>query len=71
MANSMNSPKTTESILEDTKISIRIKLSALWATVMFCYIEGDFATFFPPVGYIRQSLAGKMGPFKTTQLALI
>jgi hypothetical protein len=58
-------------MLEDAKINIRIKLSALWATVMFCYIEGDFATFFPPGGYIQQSLAGKMGPFRTTQLTLL
>jgi hypothetical protein len=58
-------------MLEDMKIGTRIKLSALWVTVMLCYIEGDFATFFPPGGYIQQSLAGKMGPFQTTQLTLL
>jgi uncharacterized protein DUF6326 len=71
MENKMNSPKKIERILEDVKISTRIKLSALWATVMFCYIEGDFTSFFPPGGYIQQSLAGKMGPFQTTQLTLL
>jgi hypothetical protein len=63
-------PKKTEMILVDTKINTRIKLLALWITVMLCYIEGDFASFFPPGGYIQQSLAGKMGPFPTTQLTL-
>jgi len=57
--------------LEDAKVSIRIKLSALWVAVMLCYIEGDFTSFFPPGGYIQQSLAGKMGPFHTTQLTLL
>jgi glucan phosphoethanolaminetransferase (alkaline phosphatase superfamily) len=71
MANSMNSPKKTERTLEDAKISTRTKLSALWIAVMFCYIEGDFTSFFPPGGYIQQSLAGKMGPFPTTQLTLL
>jgi len=67
----MSSPKKTGRILEDTKISTRIKLSALWTSVMLCYLEGDFASFFPPGGYIQQSLAGKMGPFRTTQLSLL
>jgi Family of unknown function (DUF6326) len=71
MAISTDSPKKTERMLEDAKINTRIKLSALWVAVMFCYIEGDFTSFFPPGGYIQQSLAGKMGPFKTTQLTLL
>jgi hypothetical protein len=71
VANSVNSPKKTERMLEDAKISTRIKLSALWVAVMFCYIEGDFTSFFPPGGYIQQSLAGKMGPFPTTQITLL
>jgi len=57
--------------LADTKISTRIKLSVLWVVVMLCYIEGDFTSFFPPGGYIQQSLAGKMGPFPTTQITLL
>jgi Family of unknown function (DUF6326) len=71
MAISTDSPKKTERKLEDAKISTRTKLSVLWVVVMLCYIEGDFTTFFPPGGYIQQSLAGKMGPFKTTQLTLL
>jgi len=67
----MDRPKKTVSLLEDKKVNTRIKLSALWVAVMLCYIEGDFTSFFPPGGYIQQSLAGKMGPFPTTQLTLL
>lgn len=31
----MNSETETATILEDIKINVKIKLSALWATVMF------------------------------------
>ena len=67
----MDRPKKTVSLLEDKKVNTRIKLSALWVALMLCYIEGDFTSFFPPGGYIQQSLAGKMGPFPTTQLTLL
>src|SRR5476651_1845657 len=67
----MDPAKKTVSALEDHKVNTRIKLSALWVAVMLCYIEGDFTSFFPPGGYIQQSLAGKMGPFPTTQLTLL
>lgn len=34
--------------LEDFKINIRIQLSALWTTVMFCYIYGDYFELYVP-----------------------
>lgn len=34
--------------LEDFKVNIRIKLSALWTTVMFCYIYGDYFELYVP-----------------------
>lgn len=34
--------------LEDSKINIRIKLSALWTAVMFCYIYGDYFELYVP-----------------------
>jgi Family of unknown function (DUF6326) len=57
--------------LVDGKMPTRIKLSGLWVATALCYIEGDFTTFFPPGGYIQQSLAGRMGPFRTSQLTLL
>jgi hypothetical protein len=65
------SPKKATRVLEDVRISTKMKLAVLWTVVMFCYVEGDFTTFFPPGGYIQQSLAGKMGPFPVTQLTLL
>lgn len=34
--------------LDDFKINVRIKLSALWTTVMFCYIYGDYFELYVP-----------------------
>ncbi len=38
--------KTTE--FEDFKINIKFKLSALWASVTFCYIYGDYFELYVP-----------------------
>ncbi len=67
----MNSNKKTARILEDVKINVKIKLSALWVTVMLCYIYGDIVTFYMP-GLIEEIIAGKMGPLgPTTQVLLL
>ncbi|GAB4454160.1 MAG: hypothetical protein Fur0028_09630 [Bacteroidales bacterium] len=34
--------------LENFKINIRLKLSALWTSVMFCYIYGDYFELYVP-----------------------
>jgi Family of unknown function (DUF6326) len=34
--------------LEDYKVSIRIKISALWTAIMFCYIYGDYFELYVP-----------------------
>ncbi len=34
--------------LEDFKVHVRIKLSALWTAVMFCYIYGDYFELYVP-----------------------
>lgn len=34
--------------LEDFKINIKIKLSALWTSLMFCYIYGDYFELYVP-----------------------
>lgn len=33
---------------EDFKINIKIKLSAFWTSVMFCYIYGDYFSLYVP-----------------------
>jgi hypothetical protein len=66
----MNSEKKTATILEDVKINIKIKLSALWATVMFIYLYVDVFGFFKP-GIIEDVIAGKVWKFQITQVWLL
>ena len=66
----MNSEKKTATILEDVKINIKIKLSALWATVMFIYLYVDVFGFFKP-GVIEDAIAGKVWTFQITQVWLL
>ncbi|MBT32595.1 MAG: hypothetical protein CMO01_23280 [Thalassobius sp.] len=35
-------------ILEDYKINVKLKLSALWISLMFCYIYGDYFELYVP-----------------------
>jgi hypothetical protein len=57
----INMPKKTDDAFEDLKINVKIKLSALWAAVMFCYVYGDYFGLYTP-GTVQQMSAGKMGP---------
>ncbi len=34
--------------LDEIKVHVRFKLSALWAAVMFCYVYGDYFSFYVP-----------------------
>jgi len=61
----MNTNKMTTE-MEDVKINVKIKLSALWAAVMFLYVYADIKAFFKP-GIIEGLIAGKVGDFQITQ----
>ncbi len=56
--------------LLDTPVHVRIKLSALWASVMFCYVYGDFFGLFKP-GKLAAMLAGNTPLGETTQGILL
>ncbi|WP_130619811.1 DUF6326 family protein [Dyella amyloliquefaciens] len=57
--------------LEDIKVPVRLKLSALWASLMFCYIYGDYFGLYQP-GNLQDMLKGQMGPLgPTTQGVLL
>jgi hypothetical protein len=62
----MKSSKKTMKVFEDVKINVKIKLSILWATLMFIYIYVDIFRFFQP-GEIQNILAGKVWEFNITQ----
>ncbi len=60
----------TKTDLQDFKINVKIKLSALWVSVMFCYIYGDFFTLYVP-GQIESLMNGQSGVGPTTPLKLL
>jgi len=66
----LKNPKKTATILEDPKINVKIKLSALWVTLMFFYLYNDVFTFFQP-GIIEEIVAGEVAGFQITQVFLL
>ena len=66
----MNTNKKTARILEDVKINVKIKLSALWVAVMFCYLYADVISFYKP-GLIEEIIAGEVVGFQITQAFLL
>ena len=49
---------TNPSALKDIKVDIKFKLSALWVSVMFLYIYGDYFNLYPP-GQVEDLLKGE------------
>lgn len=45
----------------DIVVPIRFRLSALWVSVMFCYVYGDYFGLYRP-GTLQGMLDGRMGP---------
>jgi hypothetical protein len=66
----MDSTKNTAPVLDDVKVHVKLKLSALWVAVMLCYIYGDFIGLFKP-GKLQGMLAGQMPLGPTTQGVLL
>ena len=62
----MDTEKKTGTILEDVKVNVKIKLTLLWATLMFIYLYVDFFGLFQP-GALETILAGKVWVFEITQ----
>jgi hypothetical protein len=60
----------TRTALQDVKVHVRFKLAALWASVMSCYIYGDFLGLYRP-GDVKGILNGQglLGP--TSQASLL
>ncbi|MEQ1548033.1 MAG: DUF6326 family protein [Chakrabartia sp.] len=53
--------KQNKADFEDFRVPTRIKISALWASTMFCYVYGDYFGLFSP-GTLMAMNAGIMGP---------
>lgn len=58
-------------VLQDHLVPVKIKLSFLWASLMFLYIYNDYFSMYLP-GTIDGMDAGQMGPLgDATQLVLV
>jgi uncharacterized protein DUF6326 len=68
--NGMNSSQKAAGALEDVKIPVKLKLSALWAATLFLYAYGDIFGFFRP-DVIESVKAGKIAGFQINQVFLL
>ena len=67
----MDSEKKTAKVLDDIKIHVKVKILALWVSLMLSYIYGDYFGLYKP-GTLQSMLDGQMGPLgPTTQGVLL
>lgn len=66
----MNAQNTSQEILEDIQVSLKLKLAALWASLMFLYIYVDYFHLYMP-GKIEDIRAGIVFKFDITQRFLL
>ncbi len=62
----MNTQKTPQNALEDIKVSLKLKLAMLWASLMFLYIYVDYFHLYMP-GMIEDIQTGIVFEFDITQ----
>jgi hypothetical protein len=58
------------SVLEDVKVGVRLKMSALWIATLFLFAYGDIFGFFKP-GQIGEVISGQVSAIKITQVFLL
>ena len=64
-------PDGRRGALEDPKVNVRVRLAALWTSVMFCYIYADYFDLYVP-GKLQSMLEGLMRPLgQVTQPMLV
>ena len=57
-------------VLEDAKVGVRLKMSALWIATLFLFAYGDIFGFFKP-GQIGEVISGQVSGIKITQVFLL
>ena len=60
---------STYSALDDVRIGVRFKLSALWIAMLFLFAYGDIFGFFAP-GQIEEVMGGEISGIEITQVFL-
>jgi hypothetical protein len=66
----MDTNKSGTKVLEDVKINVKIKLSALWIVLMFCYTYADILGFYAP-GNLEELISGEIAGIQMTQGMLL
>ncbi len=66
----MNTNKKTARVLEDVKINVKIKLSALWVALMFFYLYADILSYYTP-GHIEDVISGEVVGIQINQVFLL
>ncbi len=56
-------------VLEDERIGVRVKISALWISMLFLFAYGDIFGFFQP-GQIEEVVAGEISGVEITDIFL-
>jgi hypothetical protein len=57
-------------VLEDVKVGVRLKMSALWIATLFLFAYGDIFGFFKP-GQIGDVISGQVSGIEITQVCLL
>jgi hypothetical protein len=57
-------------MLEDVRINVKTKLSALWVSVMFLFAYADIKAFYKP-GFIEEVMSGEAAGMQITQVWLL
>jgi hypothetical protein len=61
---------SSSSTLEDVRVGVRLKISALWIAMLFLFAYGDIFGFFKP-GQIEEVIAGEISGIEITQVFLL
>jgi hypothetical protein len=68
--NAMKPINNESNTLDNVKINVKFKLSALWIAVMFIYVYADIKVFFQP-GLIDDIRSGKIAGMEINQIFLL
>ncbi|MCU0435603.1 MAG: DUF6326 family protein [Bacteroidia bacterium] len=66
----MSTQNSAQGKFEDTKVSLKTRLAALWASFMFFYLYVDYFHLYMP-GSLKDMLAGKVFTFQVSQTFLL
>lgn len=60
---------STSSALEDVRVGVRVKISALWIAMLLLFAYGDIFGFFTP-GQIEEVISGEISGIEISQVFL-